>query len=546
MADNNDGWEDVSHELETNSDGWEDVSHELKPQKTEKVSKPKAAKTAEELLTQVLGPDYQKNQQAFESGAQSGMSLGFKDELKGLGEAISKGVSDKTLDLDTLLNAYRSGRDVSRAEDKELAKTHSGTMLAGNIVGGAPLALGNSLETAALLGSATGLGASEADLTEGDVGGAAKDTAIGALIGGASQYGLDKLKSMGGKLKGAAEKLAEKATGATGSQVSKFEDDAGRQLLDKGYIKAGDTVEDISNRLSKAKQDAGQDIGETLKKLTEGGSNVDVNNVISNLENKVKELSQAPGNETLVAQIQKQIDNLYERGQNNLPLDLAEQAKRNFQGQVNYASPEAEKKAATHIASTFQKEVEQQALAANPELGKKFKDSKELYKLLMPIEEAASKRANTINQQNVFNNADALTFGLGSLGGNPVTGAAAYGAKKFIAPRVASTAAVGADLLGNKLSNLVGNQSVTNPLIQSVVKPKGVEFNDTASVGKEIEKNPSSISSKARELGMNSLADKLDEMSQLPEEQKSQRMFLLMQTPSFRKLINPNGSGSNE
>lgn len=159
-------------------------------------------------------------------GAGQGATLGFLDELAGAIRASGRGIAENVGVQNPLTGevtqteasgqsfpeAYRTERDAYRAGDKLAEQnnpaTFGGTEMLGGLIN-APLAGPiNSLKTAAVagtkLGALFGLGSSEADLTQGDVGGAAADTAKGAAIGLALSpvgYGLTK----GG------EKIAQKA-----------------------------------------------------------------------------------------------------------------------------------------------------------------------------------------------------------------------------------------------------------------------------------------------------------------------------------------------
>ncbi len=124
-----------------------------------------------------------------------GATFGFDDEAAGLGAglgALSGG--------DAFLPAYREGRD-ERRDVRDLAR-EKGTVKDILIGGAATAGLGpavNSLKaaagTGAAFGAVGGLGNSDADLTKGEVGGAALDTGLGAGLGaglGSTFYGLSK------------------------------------------------------------------------------------------------------------------------------------------------------------------------------------------------------------------------------------------------------------------------------------------------------------------------------------------------------------------
>jgi hypothetical protein len=135
-------------------------------------------------------------------GGAQGATLGFADELAGAsrtfgdqGDQLQAGSSPEEI-----VRQYREGRNQSREGDRAAQQAHPNYYLGGQIGGGlATLAIpgagvAKGLSTGARLaraaglgaglGAAAGLGGSEADLTRGDVSGAAADTGVGATLGG--------------------------------------------------------------------------------------------------------------------------------------------------------------------------------------------------------------------------------------------------------------------------------------------------------------------------------------------------------------------------
>lgn len=134
------------------------------------------------------------------SGAVEGLTLSLDDEILGALQApVASVMSEKPLSLDELLNQYRTARDRRREQKAQIAKDRPGTVLAANLAGGLAPALftgGSSLlatgakalapttlKGIATVGGIAGLGASEADLTKGEISQAAIDTALGAGTG---------------------------------------------------------------------------------------------------------------------------------------------------------------------------------------------------------------------------------------------------------------------------------------------------------------------------------------------------------------------------
>lgn len=138
---------------------------------------------------------------------EQGLTFNFGDEINAALEASLPGQEGDWLDR------YRKARDESRALFHAGEQAHPKTALVGNLAGalipaflsggtsaaasgtvGATKLIGTQaikeaaktgLKTGAAYGAVSGMGGSEADLTQGDVAGAAKDTATGGLVGAA-------------------------------------------------------------------------------------------------------------------------------------------------------------------------------------------------------------------------------------------------------------------------------------------------------------------------------------------------------------------------
>lgn len=189
-------------------------------------------------------------------GAAQGATFNFSDELEGVvgvaGELADRGLekiglsdgpvgkmTGEKLTRPQLLEVYRQYRDRARAENDLAAKTNPKTFIAGAIAGGAATgpasAAKGGLKTlviegaklGAKQGAVGGLGASNSDLTDLTLDsflGAAKDTAVGTLAGGAV---------------GAVAPVVVKGVTATGKALK----DGGKKLIEKGMARVEDAKE---------------------------------------------------------------------------------------------------------------------------------------------------------------------------------------------------------------------------------------------------------------------------------------------------------------
>lgn len=136
-------------------------------------------------------------------GAAQGLAFDFADELTGGAEALGQAAlgSDKFSDL---LQNYKKYRNESRQAYEAAQEANPATYITGDVLGSiAPAVVTGGASAVASLGKTglkqsakelakagikqgaiTGLGASKGDLTEGEIGQAALDTALGGTVGG--------------------------------------------------------------------------------------------------------------------------------------------------------------------------------------------------------------------------------------------------------------------------------------------------------------------------------------------------------------------------
>lgn len=393
----------------------------------------------------------------FESGVRGlaqGASFGFADELTGGIESL---LTDKT--YEEARNESRANYDAAREENPlSYAAGEVGGSVATAFVpglGALNAAKGAGLATraglAAAQGGLSGLGLS----SEEDALGMAKDTAFGAGIGGSIPLAGAALRPVASKmaqsagqgLKSFAEKAALNATGATGKQVSEFADDAGRQLLDRGIVRFGDSQSQIAGRAAGAVQAANQQIDSALSSLEAQGANVDANEIYAVIRKKITELQGDPSQADVAKMLEKELDNLISatdaRGSSSFGLQAAEKIKRGYNRKAgNWMDPE-KGMVGKEMYQTYRGAVEDAAHAADPATAALFEEGKKSYGLLAPIQEAAERRAATTSQSPVGGLLDMATMTADVSAGGP--GVLGPIARRLVSPRISSSAAAAAD-----------------------------------------------------------------------------------------------------
>ena len=248
-----------------------------------------------------------------------------------------------------------------------------------------------------------------------------------------------------------AEKKAVAATGATGVQATKFDADAGRQLLDRKIVQFADNQENIARKAGEALNTSGKGISDALKELDSISQGVPPSEIVATVRARAAELGKSPATYGLSDDLMKMADDIELRATQNEALTAAEKTKRDFQGGVNYNSSSRENSFAEEMADIYKNAVERAAIKADPKVAAKFQADKKTYGLLSPIAIAAEKRASTVNQSPPLGLMDSAWGVAGNaIAGNPGVVALPV-ARKIVAPRINSSIAVAADRYANKI-----------------------------------------------------------------------------------------------
>lgn len=213
--------------------------------------------------------------EALVRGAGQGATLGFMDELSGLGGALGDqlgriGVDEveathpetqakiEEIKAPSFGETYRQSRDEERGANAASEKAHPKTFFASQLTGGLanPVSrLGSGLGGAAAMGSLYGVGGSDADLTQGEFKKSAKDIGIGAGAGalgygvaqaipyvakGLGKLGKKALTVMGPSDEAISERLAGRAQSSASSYPKLAEKMGGSLKKLEGQIQAAD------------------------------------------------------------------------------------------------------------------------------------------------------------------------------------------------------------------------------------------------------------------------------------------------------------------
>lgn len=214
-------FEDVPYQGQ--DDLFEDVPFGSEPSQTmeEMAGIPTGPSIEEELLAGAVATPRNEGIAALRGAVQEG-TFGLADEL---GAGVSA-LTSSPKDIKSLVESYKASRDKTRKENKELEEMFPKSYLAGQVAGGVIPAVmtggagvaaqaakqgGKALaklgaKTGLAYGAAQGVGRSEAELLEGEIGKFAEDVGAEAVLGGAVG---GVLPLAGTAAKGAASKAGE-------------------------------------------------------------------------------------------------------------------------------------------------------------------------------------------------------------------------------------------------------------------------------------------------------------------------------------------------
>lgn len=429
-------------------------------------------------------------------GAGQGASFGFGDELVG----GIRGAEQKLLDAaegnkqgKSLVETYREYRDEDRAKNKAAATENPKAFTSGELGGGLTSMLVPGLGEAnvakmAALGGLQGLGNSQADVTQGDIGGAARDTAIGSGIGGAAGAIIPPVvggatKALGGMTdpemwQNLAQKYGAKALGFTKRLINTPQKmnaakDVAQTMLDNGVITPLSSAQDMSDSVQGLISKSGKAIGDFLKARGNGfdtQSAVDALNALKPRDSSGNRLM-GGAYDKVSGLIDNAIDTVRAHG-DVIPFEEANKLKGFLQSLTNWNSSQAEAEVGRGIAGAMRGAVDTslENQASSNILGnsypagnsptqsmsevENFMNNKKIYGASQTAQDALANRLSSEAGNKNFGLTDTI---LGAAGGAaemvsghlPIATSAAMGIKKTAERYGNQTLAVGANKMAS-------------------------------------------------------------------------------------------------
>jgi hypothetical protein len=418
--------------------------------------------------------------ESFLRGAEQGATLGFADELGGglqggmqwlankmpEGSLRWAGIENYKGGETAPSETYRAARDENRERYQAAADASPTAYGAGGLAGGVlssvlvPGAAGvrtaaGAAKAGALYGAGAGLGGSEADLLEGDVGGALLDTGLSAGIGAGAGAGVALARPVASwasrairpRVEDFAARRAIKATGAIQSDIKGESErrllDIGRQLLDTGVVTRGVSKQDLARRATDIKKGAGAVIGDVLEKADASGTRFDWGAVLSKMDAAMKDLGQA-GREALKGDIRRFVYGASRVAQKNGGFVEANKLKSVLQDSTNFkADPKLKTNFLKRLGGILNEEIESQMSGKlGGQLASEFQAAKRLYGAMKVAGKGAKRGLERELGHRFLSPTDQIASGIGGVGG------AVYGLSRGddaggIATKAAAGAAAG-------------------------------------------------------------------------------------------------------
>lgn len=504
-------WEDYQPKSKTKESGpWDDYKNASSPNA---VSSPNSAQAALEGFGQGVGMGYLPHLQALAGGLVPNPSGAEDEELRKQGFIISQ-------PEDTYLS--RRDENLKRQEQfkEESPGAYYGGLIGGSIasapaIGGAIsklplLQAGANAPKLGLLGKtaqAAGAGAVQGLIQNpGDEIGVAdpfqvderlRNAKTGAIVGGAANLAAagikataDTVKSIPSKLQSVAETKAFKSSGAMLKDFRRaFGKDRvnaiGKEMIDSGLVKPGNTFEDVATGASKIKEETGKRIGEIYDRVkTNVNVAIDQDKMMSDLVDAVSNPKIRPkiNTESYDAAMEKIIGNIVKDPKKVADVRYLNDMIGEIDDMINYSKRANElpyvQQGYMQVRHLLRKSINDITEATgnmigNKSLGDELKELNRRYGVMAEVSAMAKDRVARENANRMFSLTDTIA-GVGGAAGGAVTGGLLQGDIEGGLKGAALGAGLG---LLNKGARQYGNPILTTGLyktgrmLQSVPSP---------------------------------------------------------------------------
>lgn len=148
-----------------------------------------------------------------------------------------------------------------------------------------------------------------------------------------------------------------------------------------------------------------------------------------------------------------------------IPLQQSETVRKSWDNNAKWNAPgDSETKTAAKIVANAYRGAAEDAIAqADPQLGSAYKAAKTTQHILYPVQEAAEKRASTLNQSPMGGFGDVVTGGAAAAVGGNMAVVPTIAAKKMLFPRLPSMLGTTSNALGNNAGAIPGAIQIANP-----------------------------------------------------------------------------------
>lgn len=259
-------------------------------------------------------------------GAAQGASFGFADEGEGAIKAALDYLHGKYGDR-PLSEIYRLERDAARQKYGQAEQQNPVSYKTGEIGGAVATSLipglgeANALKLGGM-GAAYGLGGSNADLTKGNIVGAAKDTATGAAIGLGSGLIAPAVSVAGNLVKGGAKRAISNVFGPSAEAVNTRITNPSAIQNAKTYAEIADQVPATLEKIQQKITDTDTAAWNTLSRSTDPGEGAKPANDIIDLVKQARwKIGKAIGRadnkaQVILGEISDDLKNIYSKESN--------------------------------------------------------------------------------------------------------------------------------------------------------------------------------------------------------------------------------------